>query len=325
MKHNIRLSGFSYRLRPVELEDAQFIIDTRLEDAQKSQYVHKISPDIDLQINWLNNYFDREGDYYFVIENLFSGEKEGLISIYNVEKNKAEWGRWVLKKGSLAAVESVNLIYKIAFEKLGLEELYTRTVEDNTTVVNFHKSINAKYRATLLNEFELEGIKYNAVEQFVDEDHYKNFVKDLLDTKCQKLFERNIKKSIGYFKFHHFGVATKNIEIEKHKYNDYRETDYFQDDIQGVNGLFMVSDKMLPTLELLENLGSSNTITPYLNNNEKIYHTGYFVKDIENAYKFFIDSLNAKIISDLKISVYFKKRICFLMLKNRKMIELIEE
>lgn len=323
MKHNIRISGFSYRLRPVTIEDAQFIVDTRLEDEKKSKYVHKISSDVNLQINWLNKYFERNGDYYFVVENIFTNEKEGLISIYDINGDVAEWGRWVFKRGSLGALESVNLIYKVAFEKLNLQEVYTRTVEDNISVVNFHKSINAKFRTLLKNEFELEGKKYNAVEQYVDKDYYFSDLKENLDVKCQKLFERNIKNFCGNFKFHHYGLACENINTECNNFKDYNKSDYFEDDIQGVKGLFITSDKF-PTLELLENLNNSNTLTPYLNLKSKIYHTGYFVNDIEQMCKFFINKLGAKIISDFKISMYFKKRICFLMLKNKKMIELIE-
>ncbi len=325
MKHNIRMSGFSYRLIPVETEDAQFIVDTRLEDEKKSEFVHEISPDVNIQIEWLNKYFEREGDYYFVAENLFTKKKEGLISIYNVKGTKAEWGRWVFKQGSLGALESVNLIYKIAFEKLGLSELYTKTIENNTAVVNFHKSINAKFRAILKDEFELNGKKYNAVEQYVDKDYYFSTLEENLDLKCQKLFERNMKNVIGSFNFHHYGVACLNIDEEFNKYKNYNKSDYFMDEVQGVKGLFITSDCKLPTMELLENLKNSNTVTPYLGLKSGIYHAGYLTKDIQKTYNFLINTLGAKVISDMKPSAYFKKRICFLMLKNTKIIELIEE
>ena len=324
MKHNIRQFGFSYKLRPVEIEDAQFIIDTRLEDSEKSQFVHKISSDINKQIDWLNQYFEKDNDYYFVIENIFTGEKEGLISIYNIEGNKAEWGRWVLKRGSLASIEGVNILYQIAFNKLGLAELYSRTVENNVSVVNFHKNINAKFRSVLKNEFELEGKLYNAVEQYIDKEYYFSQIKNILDKKCQQLFERNIKTYVGKCKLHHYGVATNNIERTFTEYSNYKRGDYFEDKLQGVKGLFINADN-LPILELLENLENSNTLNYYINNNIKIYHTGYLVEDIEKTYEYLINNLGAKVISEMKISKYFKHRICFLMLKNRQMIELIEE
>lgn len=325
MKHNIRISGYSYRLRPVELEDAQFIVDTRLEDEKKSQYVHKISPNVNLQIDWLKNYFEREGDYYFIVENLFTKEKEGLISIYDVNGDVAEWGRWVFKRGSLGALESVYLIYKVAFEKLGLSELYTRTIENNASVVNFHKSIDAKLRKVLQNEVELEGKKYNIVEQYMNKKHFYWNVETKLNERCQKLFERNMKNCIGKFKFHHYGEAATTLETGFDEYSlAYKKGDYFEDEIQGVKGLF-INSPIAATIELLENLPNSHTLDKYLNNNKKFYHIGYIVQNIDKAYNFLIETLNAKLISDFKISTYFKKRICFLMLKNKEIIELIEE
>ena len=324
MKHNIKTTGFSYRIRPVTVEDAPFIIETRLENEEKSQYIHRVSTDLKKQENWLNEYFKRPDDYYFVIENLFNGQKEGLISIYNIKGKEAEWGRWVLKNGSLAAVESVALIYQTAFEKLNLDELYTKTVEDNVSVVNFHKSINAKMRRVIENEFELDGKYYNAVEQYVDREYYFSDIKPLLETKTQKLFERNVKNVIGKFKFHHYGIAVSNINSAYEKYiKTYIKGDYFEDKTQGVKGLFIVSETS-PTLELLENLPDSGTLNYYLEKKIEQYHTGYLVEDIVKAQEFFINTLGAKIVSDLKQSTYFKKRICFLLLKNKEMIELIE-
>ena len=127
MKHGISIDGFGYRIRPVKLSDAQFIIDARLEDSERNRFIHTISHDIEEQERWINAYFEREGDYYFIVENRLTGQPEGLIGIYDVKDGKAEWGRWVIKKGSFAAVESVDLVYRAAFEKIGLEELYCRT------------------------------------------------------------------------------------------------------------------------------------------------------------------------------------------------------
>ncbi|MBQ3101499.1 GNAT family N-acetyltransferase [bacterium] len=327
MQHNIKQKGFAYSIRPITLDDAQFIIDVRLEDEERNKYVHKISPDVNLQINWLNKYFQTPDDYYFVIENNLTGEKEGLISIYNIKDNVAEWGRWVVKKGSMAAIESVDLVYKVAFEKLGLDELYTKTIENNTSVVSFHSSINAKLRQTLVNEVELENVKYNVVEQFVDKEHYFSNVKNLLEEKALKIFQRNLKVSLGGFEFHHIGVATKDIEKEFKSYAmlGYSKEDKFDEDLnQGVKGLFITA-KNQPRLELLENLENSTTLDFWLNQGVKMYHFGYLVKYIEKAFDVFTTKLRAKIISPMKESTYFGKRICFLMMNNMFMIELIEE
>ena len=327
MQHNIKQRGYAYSIKPITIDDAQFILDVRLEDEERNKFVHKVPNDVDVQIAWLNKYFARENDYYFVIENNLTGEKEGLIGIYNIETDVAEWGRWVVKKGSMAALESVDLIYKVAFEKLNLKELYTKTVEDNAQVVNFHKSINAKFRQILKDEFELNGKYYNAVEQYVDKEHYYTNIKDFLEQKAIKIFQRNLKLELKTFEFHHIGIATKDIEKEFKNFVmlGYTKESYFDGDKnQGVKGLFITAKKQ-PKLELLENLKDSTTLDYWLKQGIKMYHFGYIVSDIEKAFDIFTTKLRAKVVSPMKVSQYFGKRICFLILNNMFMVELIEE
>ncbi|HHQ4263683.1 TPA: hypothetical protein ACSQMV_003736, partial [Vibrio cholerae] len=67
----------------------------------------------------------------------------------------------------------------------------------------------------------------------------------------------------------------------------------------------------------------SNTLNKWIENGVKNYHFAYIVDDIESA----IVNLGQKrfrVISPLKLSSYFGKRICFLVMPNRFMIELIE-
>lgn len=76
-------------------------------------------------------------------------------------------------------------------------------------------------------------------------------------------------------------------------------------------------------MELLENLPGSTTLDQPLRQGQRLYHIAFYVEDIERA----IDILKAnraKMISPMKESVYFKKRICFLMMSNMLMIELLE-
>lgn len=327
MLHSFKEKGIAYSIRPVTLDDAQFIIDVRLEDAERNKYVHKISRDLNLQVDWLNRYFNTSDDYYFVVENNLTGEKEGLISIYNVKDGAAELGRWVIKKGSMATIESIQLAYKFAFEKLNLVEVYTKTIQDNALVVEFHKSIGAKTKEILINEFTIDGQSYNAVWQFVDREHYFSFVNFGLEEKLLKIFQRNLKIALGGFEFHHIGIATKNIEKEFKSYAmlGYTKEAWFDSDInQGVKGLFITA-KNQPRLELLENLEGSNTLDYWLKQGIKLYHFGYMVNDIDKAFDIFTVKLGAKVVSPMKISQFFGKRICFVVLKNMFVVELIEE
>ncbi len=325
MKHTISVDGYGYKLRPIKLQDAGLIIEVRLEDKERNKFIHEISDDVALQEKWINEYFQREGDYYFVIENKISGQSEGLIAIYDIESGKAEWGRWVIKTGSMAAIESVDLIYKAAFDKLGLDELYCRTIEDNTAVVSFHDTIGQKKRAVLDKFFTVNQQQYNAVEHYVDRQYYYESLQEELEKKAYMVFQRNLRFAIGKFEFHHIGVATKEIksEMDVYKLLGYvREGKIFEDTQQGIRGQFMIS-KNQPRIELLENLTDSHTLDIHLEKKNHLYHFAYTVSDIEKAVEIFT-RCHARILSPMKESVYFEKRICFLVLKNMFMIELVE-
>ena len=324
MKHSINIDGYSYKIRPVTLDDADFIVSVRLEDKERNKYINAISDDVNEQINWLNSYFEREGDYYFVIENKLTSNKVGLIAIYNIDEGKAEWGRWVIRKGSLSAIESVYLIYEVAFNVLNLCELYCRTIVDNTSVVSFHDSLSQNKRNSFIKT-HLNNTLYDCVEHFVTKGYYTKELKSVLEKKIILIFQRNFKQSISGFKFHHIGVATKDIckEFETFKMLGYsKESDIFEDNLQGIRGMFIVAEGQ-PRLELLENLEGSKTLDYWIDNKNKMYHFAYYVNNIENVIEIFKRN-RFKIISPLKISVYFQKRICFLMLPNTYIIELIE-
>ncbi len=326
MRHSYKIDGLTYQLRPVTLDDAQTILDIRLEDAERNQFVHPVKDDLELEKQWLENYFERAGDYFFAVVNKFTDETEGLIAIYDEKDGRAEWGRWTIRKGSLAATESVYLLYEVAFEKIGLNELYCRTVAENVSVVEFHKTEGLKFRKVYKELFELSGKKYDAVEQYLTNEDFEESIKDFLFEKAFTLFRRNMKIYSGGMEFHHIGIACSDIEIDKKAYQilGYTfEKKAFEDNEQGVKGVFG-NAKNQPCIELLENLSSNTTLTPWLEKGVKMYHFGYLVNDFEKAC-FYMNKVRSKLVSIPKQSVYFGGRICFYMLKNMMMIELMEK
>lgn len=326
MKHNYTVEGLTYRLRPISLEDAELILKIRLEDEEYTKYINEVPNDVELEKEWLKKYFQREGDYFFAIESRFTGEVEGLIALYDEIDGKAEWGRWTVIKGSMSSVESVYLIYKFAFNQLKLEEVYCRTVKDNESVVSFHSSTGLKVRETIKDCFKIKGILYDAVEQYITREQFENEIEENLYNKCYMLFMRNMKIEIGGMEFHHIGVACKDIEKDKKMFSmlGYRfEKEKFCDLEQGIVGIFGQA-KNQPCIELLENAENSETLTPVLAKGQKLYHYAYTVGNIEKAAAY-LEKGRAILISPLKESVYFKKRICFYMLPNMFLIELIEK
>ncbi len=158
MRHTIVMDGHAFRLRPMQLEDAAFILELRA-DRDRSRYLHCVSNDLEAQRRWLEAYFERPGEYYFLIENRDTGQREGTVGIIG-----SEWGRWMVRTGSLAALESACLIYRVGFEVLGLESIYCRTIAENTAAVEFHQSFGLERTRALPRYFELHGRHLDAVE-----------------------------------------------------------------------------------------------------------------------------------------------------------------
>jgi RimJ/RimL family protein N-acetyltransferase len=169
MKHNLILTGLAFRLRPICDDDAEFVVGLRT-NPKLNQYLHAISGDRGDQLAWMREYYKRPDDYYFVVETKDTAAPEGVISVYDVHTRDAcaEWGRWVLRPGSMAAVESAWLVYRVAFELLGLERVYCRTVAENRAVVSFHDSCCIPIRRLLPGHFNLDGLRLDAVEHTLD-------------------------------------------------------------------------------------------------------------------------------------------------------------
>lgn len=127
-------------------------------------------------------------------------------------------------------------------------------------------------------------------------------------------------------RFHHIGVSCRSIKRDLDSYSilgySAKEEKTFEDAKQGVRGVFITAEGA-PTLELLENLEGSTTLDAWLERGQKLYHIGYCVYDIQRMIDILLQ-MRGRILSPLKQSVYFRKRICFMMLPNRQLIELIE-
>jgi hypothetical protein len=189
MRHDINITGYAFKLRPIELSDAQLIVDLRTSQPERSKFLHPISSDVDFQKVYLKKYFDTPNDYYFVVERLQNSLAEGLIGIYDVKDRSAEWGRWILDKNSLAAIESCFLIYKVGFACLNLREMYCRTILNNQPVVSFHDSCDIPRHVLLRDFFTLGSEKYDAVEHRISIDRW-NSIQQILESRSQQIAKR---------------------------------------------------------------------------------------------------------------------------------------
>ena len=130
------------RLRPVRITDAAFIVWLRNLDHVKGR-VGDSAANTAAQETWLKNYFEREGDYYFIAETL-DGISLGTHGIYNVKGNSAEQGRQIMRPDVMSGVPTALLATDLAFRNMGLSELRSTCVSTNRAVVSLHRKSGYK-------------------------------------------------------------------------------------------------------------------------------------------------------------------------------------
>jgi RimJ/RimL family protein N-acetyltransferase len=172
VRHDLTVAGHAFRLRAVAEDDAAFIVALR---TARAAFLNPGANSVGDQLEWLARYFERQNDYYFVVEAIGSGRREGLAGIYDIDAaaHHGEWGRWVLESGSCAAVESALLVYRCAFGRLGLHTVRCRTLVGNGQVLAFHDSCGLRRSQGLVSvAADTAGGSRAAVEHAVDLDDW---------------------------------------------------------------------------------------------------------------------------------------------------------
>lgn len=125
--------------------------------------------------------------------------------------------------------------------------------------------------------------------------------------------------------FHHIGLACRDMAQDRrdHESLGYRsEGEAFEDPLQRIRGLFMTLGTM--RVELLEPLDETSPLMDYLKRGIKIYHQCFECDDIASAIED-LQAHGARLVSPPQPAVAFdNRRIAFLLLPSRMLIELIE-
>lgn len=190
MSHTIMVERFGIRIRPVTMDDSKFIHHLR-RSPELSNYIGEVDAQLSVHQQWLEQYLEREDDYYFCIE-LLTGKPVGTISIYNVHDGIGDWGRWIISPLVPAAAASVWLIMHVAFDILGLSEVYSNTVINNERVVSFHDSCGFERIGIERKGLTIRGISYDMVIHRVKRDNWP-VIQEVLE-KPAALTERLLKE-----------------------------------------------------------------------------------------------------------------------------------
>ena len=142
LAHHRFIVGKSINFREIEEKDAAFVLQLRT-DAQKSRFIHKTENDLAKQIAYIQNYKNKDQEWYFIIESK-TGEPLGTYRIYDVIDN-ADFatGSWIIKNDApvCTAMESAMLLYEFAFEELGFLRAHFDVRKENRRVRAFNEKI----------------------------------------------------------------------------------------------------------------------------------------------------------------------------------------
>lgn len=139
------LYGLTVRL--IGKHDAKFIAGLR-NDLELSQYLSKISTDINDQILWIEKYKIREGlgqEYYFVYE--YNDVPIGLNRMKNIRGDSWMGASLVFSKFAPpgSAIIGSMIHYYIGFEILGLSVHFGDVLKDNIAAIRFNRYFNVDF------------------------------------------------------------------------------------------------------------------------------------------------------------------------------------
>ena len=166
MNHSVVLKNDECTLRPVTVEDAEFIVRLRNQTHVKN-CVNDTSLDVARQRQWIRNYLERDNEYYWIIETP-DGEPFGTISVYHydAEKNQIESGRWVELKGAKYTYnlfKLAKLVNGFAFDVLKVDRVVFDVVATNKRVIRYNELYGAEITGVERDAVVIGGVPHDVV------------------------------------------------------------------------------------------------------------------------------------------------------------------
>ena len=131
-------------LRSVELSDAQFILQLRL-NPELGAYLSTTANNIEMQREFIEKCKLKELqklEYYFIIE--YQNVPVGTVRLYNIdyEKSTFTWGSWIVQRGNPGnvALSSAYMTYHFGFNNLNLQKALIDVRKENASVLKFHNT-----------------------------------------------------------------------------------------------------------------------------------------------------------------------------------------
>jgi RimJ/RimL family protein N-acetyltransferase len=179
MTHHPTLTGRNVRLRPLTVEDAERTNGWR--NSPRAFLLNRGARTIDEQRAWIAARPDDE--YNFIMELTATNEPVGMLSLIDIHPVHlhAEQAHFLIGEPDLVrpygpgkiAAEAQRLLYRFAFDELGLRSHWGPVAEDNPQMVLWNKYFGSREIGRLTNHFFLDGHWQDAILMQMTVEDYR--------------------------------------------------------------------------------------------------------------------------------------------------------
>lgn len=169
------LRGQYVTLRPLRVEDAELTLAWRQGD--RTTFLNRGAQTLAEQIAWIES---RPTDELNFIIELRSRVPVGMLSLVGIDmvNQRAEAARFLIGEpaavmGVPAAVESMKLLYQLAFDQLKLQRIYGTVASGNRLMIKWQKFFGMQEEGRLRRHYFLGGRFQDAVCLGLLEDEYR--------------------------------------------------------------------------------------------------------------------------------------------------------
>lgn len=145
-----KLEGKYVTLRSVEESDAEFILSVR-NDPRICKYLPPLNVTVEQQRQWISKQRADKESYYFLMETPEDGPI-GSISVYDINCDTAETGRFCSFGDPAPNIETCILLHDFCFDCLKLKSIHIWVYEDNKPVLKLNEGLGYKWVDTKMAE-----------------------------------------------------------------------------------------------------------------------------------------------------------------------------
>ena len=171
-----RLLGQHVNLRRLRIEDAELTLAWR--QGGRTTFLNRGAQTVPEQMAWIES---RPADELNFIIELHSGQPVGMLSLIGIDtvNRRAEPARFLIGdpaavQGVPAAVESMKLLYQLAFDDLKLQRIYGTVASDNRLMIKWQKFLGMQEEGRLRRHYFLDGRFQDAVCLGLLEEEYRS-------------------------------------------------------------------------------------------------------------------------------------------------------